>query len=187
MQRFLIFALLISFNSAWAENCSYSIKKNAFKVEWTAFKTPLKVGVKGSFDKLGVKSDQKGTSLKDLLSNINFNIDGQSVNTNNKDRDKKISTYFFEPMGNTITGKLVSYDKKIINMSLTMNGVTKIVPLKAEIKNNEIIAQGHIDVLDFSLEKSLAGINKACLELHEGKTWSDVSLQLSAKFKKTCK
>lgn len=184
--KLLIILLIISSNS-FAANCSYEIKKQDFKVEWVAFKTPLKVGVKGSFDKLGVTKNAKAKSIKKLLSGINFNIDGKSVNSNNKDRDLKLYKSFFALFGAKMSGKLVSYKKSILNMELTINGVKKIIPLKANLDNSTLTAAGVIDVLDFKLGASLASINKACLELHEGKTWNDVEVKLTAKYLKTCK
>lgn len=185
--KYLILLSLLSAN-VWAKDCQYTASAKDFKVSWTAFKTPLKVGVGGKFEKLGIKkSSYKAQSLKELISGVEFNIDGTSVNTGNKDRDKKIVKWFFKPFGAELKGKLLKYEKKIIKMALTMNGVTKIVPLKTEKTKSSLNAVGVIDVLDFNLAKSLQGINKACLELHEGKTWSDVGLKLAVSFTKSCK
>jgi polyisoprenoid-binding protein YceI len=71
------------------------IKKEDVKVEFVAFKTPLKVGVKGWFEELGIEPKYTGKNLKSLLSNVSFDINTNSVATGNKDRDKKIATSFF--------------------------------------------------------------------------------------------
>lgn len=192
MKTFLTLAamtlLLSSVNCSYAKDCLYSIKSEDIKLTWTAFKTPLKKGVPGTFKKYGIKKQYQGNGLKSLLESVSFDIDASSVDTNNPARDKKISKFFFGLMDKTnITGKFKSYQKKVLTVNLTMNGVNKDIPMQVITKENEIVATGFIDVLDFSLAKSLAGINKACLELHEGKTWSDVELQLNAKFSKSCK
>jgi hypothetical protein len=44
-------------------------------------------------------------------------------------------------------------------------------------------AQGYIDILDFQGSKALASINKACFDLHKGKTWNDVSISFEMKIK----
>jgi len=185
MKLFIILAFVST--NLFAADCSYELKKEDLKVEWTAFKTPLKIGVKGSFDKLGVKKDAKGKDLASLLSGIPFLIDVQSVNTGNKDRDLKIYNYFFAPVGPTIKGEVLKYEKSVLKVAITMNGVTKIVPLKVTSEDSSFVADGVIDVLDFNLAFSLKGINNACKDLHEGKTWSDVSIKLSGKYTQTCK
>ncbi len=187
--KFTLFAILI-LNSAfsYAKDCSYLITSDDLKLEWTAFKTPKKIGVKGQFKKLGITKDLKGKTLKSLLEGTEFNIDATSVHTKNESRDAKIVKSFFKVMksGAKITGSIKKYAKKTLIVSITMNGVTKDVPLSVELNNDKLEAVGYIDVLDFALNKSLAGINKACLELHEGKTWNDVKLELEARFSKFC-
>ena len=186
--KFLIATLLTFSLSSYAQDCTYTIKSQDVKLKWTAFKTPLKKGVPGSFNKYGIKKQYSGKTLREALTSVKFSIDTKSVNTKNEARDAKIAKFFFGNMaGDKITGRLKSWSKKVLTVELTMNGITKDVPLEAEVEGNEFIAEGHIDVLDFSLAKSLAGINKACLELHQGKTWSDVELELKAKFLKSCK
>lgn len=182
----MLFTMLLSTN-LWAKECQFTSSPKDFSVSWTAFKTPLKVGVNGKFEKLGIKKVNKGNSLKELLTGVEFNIDGTSVNTNNKNRDKKIVKYFFKPFGAELKGKLLKYEKKVLKMALTINGITKVVPLKVKKDKSTLTGTGYIDVLDFNLMKSLSGINKACLDLHEGKTWSDVGIKLVLNYKKSCK
>ena len=71
-------------------------------------------------------------------------------------------------------------------LALTLNGQTKEVPLTYTFEGNKLEAQGAIDVFDFVLNDQLAEINKACYALHEGKTWNDVGIALSAQFS-SCK
>ena len=182
-----ITVLLMSLNGF--AKCEYSIDPKDINVSWTAYKTPLKIGVGGAFTKLGVDSVKTGASFGDLLSGIDFKIDATSVSTKDTGRDAKIVKFFFIPMkgGATIKGKTLKYEKKILKVAMTLNGVTKVIPLKVETEKSVFKASGVIDVLDFALSGSLAGINKACEVLHEGKTWSDVAISLSAKYTNTCK
>lgn len=187
MKHILILIALIT-NIALAKDCTYKIAKEDFKVSWTAFKTPLKVGVGGAFTKLGT-ANESAKSFNELLTGIKFNIDTKSTSTKNPDRDKKIVTFFFENMmgGTNISGTTESYAKKVLKIKFNMNKKSLTIPLKVTKTNNSFMAEGVIDVLDFGLNKSLAGINKACYELHEGKTWSDVGIKLEAKYTKVCK
>jgi hypothetical protein len=62
-----------------------------------------------------------------------------------------------------------------------MNGITKSVPMKYSFANGIFSAKGTIDIFDFSASKALSSINKACFDLHKGKTWNDVSIAFSTK------
>ncbi|MAX66856.1 MAG: YceI family protein [Bacteriovoracaceae bacterium] len=180
-------SLILNLNS-YAKECYQTAAKN-FKVEWTAFKTPLKAGVKGSFRDLGLKKETyQGKNLKNFLEGIEFSIDTASTTTKNTARDATIVKHFFQKMngGLNINGKIESYNKKVVTVKLTFNEVTQSIPLKVSTKKNSIIARGTIDLLDFSLNKALASINKACYELHEGKTWNDIDLKLKIKLDKKC-
>ena len=57
------------------------------------------------------------------------------------------------------------------------------------ISDDQVVAQGKINVLDFKMQKSMAGINskEGCLLKHgKGGSWPDVDLKLVAPFKKKC-
>ena len=75
-----------------------------------------------------------------------------------------------------VTVKDVSKD--VITMDLMLNGKKKEIPLTYKMDGMKLVATGHMDILDFGMSKQLSAINKACYALHEGKTWSDVSLTL---------
>lgn len=153
-------------------------------VKWTAFKTPAKVGVSGEFSKFKFDGKTNGTSIKDIVYGLGLKIDHQSVNTGNESRDGKIAKFFFSTSKNAeIIARVTKISDKNITLKINMNGVDRDVPMSYSILGNELKAQGVIDVLDFTMNKQLAAINKACYALHEGKTWSDVGLELTAQFK----
>ena len=187
MKRILLLLLLIP-SISFAKKCVMHADKNEIALSWIAYKTPLKAGVGGKFTKLGIRNDLKGEKLSELLTGIQFDIDSSSTSTGNTDRDGKIVKFFFRKMvkGLMISGKTEKYSKKILHTKLTMNGVTKTVELKVEKLKNMITATGVIDVFDFNLYESLKGINKACYDLHEGKTWNDVKVILEIKLKESC-
>lgn len=187
------FILLISFMpTAYSKkkNCVYTSLAKDAKVNWTAFKTSQKLGVKGTFNDLGINSDLSGANLSDLLGPAKFMIDTKSVNTNDATRDKKISDFFFGTFigGPKIEGFVKSVVEKdnIINLSIKMNSTEKVVPLKYTFKNKTLKASGFIDVFDFGLNAELKSINKACDLKHEGKTWNDIGIELVAKITKKC-
>lgn len=179
----LFFALSFSFISS-----ATCFKKEDVTVQWTAFKTPSKVGVNGWFKDLGLKDQYQGEDITSALEDINFEIDTNSTNTKNAGRDLKIVNFFFKKAkGEKITGKIKNISDSETILTLKMNNKEVEVPLTNTITKNEFIAKGVIDIFDFNMHESLKGINQACEQLHLGKTWNDVEVMLKVIFKKTCK
>jgi len=153
-------------------------------VEFKAFKTPLKIGVKGGFDKIALHS-KEADSLNGLLLGTSITIDTASVDSKNPGRDKKLVHSFFEVQGvKNIEAKIVKVDAKVLTVAITMNGKTLDIPMKYENEHNEIEAEGVIDLADFGMLPSLKAINTACYEKHQGKTWQDVELEFELKYRK---
>lgn len=179
----LMTILFLSFQTQ-ADDC-VNIDNNDVEVKFVAFKTPAKVGVGGALKGFQIMKDKKAKTYKDIMKSASISIDGDSVYTNNKARDKKIVKNFFQNAkdGGDIKAVVTKMSSKKMKMDLTFNGITKNIPMTYKFENNTFNAKGFIDVLDFSASKSLKAINKACYALHEGKTWSDVELELVAKFK----
>jgi hypothetical protein len=193
MKILISFLLLYAMwhNSLFASDCTYSIKQDGVKVKWTAFKTPAKAGVSGIFKKLGMSKHGMGKSLKGVLTGATYKIDTESIFSKNPGRDIKIAKFFFSTLegGPQISGEILGMDpkKKRISLQVKMNDIVKTVPLSYSIQRNKLVAKGHIDIFDFAMGDELKALNKACFEKHEGKTWSDVSIELQAKFIKKCK
>jgi len=64
-----------------------------------------------------------------------------------------------------------------------MNEVTKTVPMKYEIKDKKVVASGVIDILNFSMSESFAKFAKECFDLHNGKSFSEVTISFELPFK----
>ena len=185
----LLISLSISTSAMAAGNdCTYQIDSENVDIKWEAFKTPAKVGVGGQFKKVSINSKKKGKSISDIVNSAKIVIDASSVSTKNKGRDLKIAKFFFSTMegGSKIDVRTVETTRDKILISVTMNGQTRDVPLRYKELKENFEAEGVIDVLDFAMSDELAAITKACEQKHEGKTWSDVNIKISAKFKKMC-
>jgi len=164
-------------------------------VSWMAYKTPAKAGVGGMFDSVKYKAiAPEGNNFREILVGSSVVIDTSSVNSNHKSRDATLVKFFFKQMNDSkIKAKIVDIksDKRmrgkpktgVMSVDVTMNGVTKKVPMSYVFDNGDLSASGHIDILDFSASKALSSINKACYDLHDGKTWSDVAIGFSTKIK----
>jgi len=192
MQK-IVLSLILAFGLAQA-NCSFS-QPTEVDVTWKAFKTPLKKGVGGHFKTVNFASDVKSAkALNTLLVGSTVNIDVASVDSKNPGRDVKLLNAFFKKMaGPHIKAKIISLKRDkdarksgIVMTSVTMNGVTKEVPMRYAFNNGVLSANGVIDLIDFNASPALQSINKACFDLHQGKTWSDVNIGFTMKIAASC-
>lgn len=170
--------------------CTLDYVKDGSTLAWTAFKTPKKVGVTAKFTDFTINA-KNSKSIEDLLSSATFEVNSQSVDSGDKGRDAKIQQFFFKKMlsGTKITGKVLKVADSMADVELTMNGTTKTTRMTVQYDEpmSKVNLKGSIDVLEFGLKDSLASITKACFEKHEGVTWPDVDLDLSANLKQNCK
>jgi polyisoprenoid-binding protein YceI len=186
----MVLGLTSSVSASSKSGCVLA-QKGKITVAWTAYKTASKIGVSGTFDKVDYKAVAKdGKNFREILVGSSVNIDTSSVNSKNTGRDIKLVKFFFKQMdSNTMNAKItdIKADKKlkdkartgVVTLDVTMNGITKSVPMKYSFANGIFSAKGTIDIFDFSASKALSSINKACFDLHKGKTWNDVSIAFS--------
>jgi len=134
---------------------------------WTAFKTPDKVGVPGSFNDIKLDGNM-------------FTINARTVNSNNEIRDAKLKTFFFDNLSDSlITGSYGTISNGKIPVTIKMNGIEKTFDFDFIETDTTNVVSGSIDILkDFSGNAALEAISIACKELHLNKTWSDVNLQV---------
>jgi hypothetical protein len=157
------------------------------KVSWKAFKTYEKAGVGGT---LGVDKFHSTPSktIDEVMIGNTILINTRSVNTANPSRDATLIESFFNVQKiATISGTIQSVKNSKAYVMITINQVTKLIPIPYTISNDTIIAKGSIDLGDFSMIPSLQAINKACYDLHEGKTWQDVEIGFEMPIKKECR
>ena len=162
----------------------FGYEANNVHVEFKAFKTPLKKGVKGTFDNIILHS-HKAKNFNEALLETSVTIDTSSINSKNTQRDEKLVASFFDVQGvKKIEAKIIKVEKKILVVAITMNDKTLNIPFKYEKEFREVEAEGVIDLADFDMLPSLQSINKACYDLHQGKTWQDVELEFELTFDK---
>jgi len=170
-------------------------QEGAVTVGWKAYKTPAKIGVGGLFNEVKyIPTAKEANNLKALLVGASVNIATNSVNSKNEGRDKKLDTLFFQMMNKeNITAKVVDIKAKsqetgkakagTIVINITMNGISKDVPMSYVYDKGMMHGEGYIDLFDFQASKALSSINKACFDLHKGKTWNDVAISFSMHIK----
>ncbi len=154
-------------------------------VKWTGFKTAKKIGVSGTFKdmKLDIK---KSSSLSDFLKSAKVEINAMTLDSKLPFRDKNItSTVFSQASAKAIKGSISSVDeaKKTLVLDVTMNAVTKQIPMTYTLAGGKVVAKGSLEILDFGMKSSFDAFAKKCGGFHAGKTFSDVALEITVPYK----
>lgn len=179
----ILLSLVLLLSSSLVYSACLETSSDKMTVMFTAYKTPLKLGVKAKFSKMSLAKPAKGASWSEATLNNTLTIDGSGIDSGDKARDKKIASFFFQNKKLEATITRISTKKKQLTMKVLMNGkLVKKVLMTYHFKNNVLNAKGNLDVFDFGMNKQLAALNRACLAKHEGKTWSDVTVNLKAVF-----
>lgn len=173
---------------------SYSTN-GAIGVTATGYKTAEKVGVGATFKEVKFTS-KANKDFAAFVKSMKVDINALSVNVLTVDelsalKNASISLLFQKKDGaksSTITAKVVGVKgddtKGTLDISITMNTVTKVIPFKYNVAEGKIMAKSNIDIFDFMLNKSFAAFAKECGSFHEGKTWTHVELNFSVPFTK---
>jgi len=177
------------------KSCLLILDNENVVVNWTAFKLSDRVGVGGTFDTVIVSGVTENETMVGAAATAQFDIITGSVNSNNTERDYKISDSFFGTMVNTatISGKILSLnDDGSGAISLTMNGVEKEIALDWKATSeNRLKLSAAINVNDWSAKPSLDSLNGVCTAVHTGKDgvsvlWPDVEIEVFADFTTDC-
>ena len=189
MNRFLV-TLLATVGLLQAE-CSVEML-TPVQVEWTAYKTPKKIGVDGGFLATVYHGNQTAPDVKTLLLKSRVQLEVNNVDTKDPFRDAKLVQFFF----NMMQGAVIEADVKSISgnndsgnlvITVAMNNRAIDVPLHYEVKDGKFRAQGVLNLLDFNAQEPLKMLTLNCYAPHEGKTWEDVAVGFSFDLKKSCK
>lgn len=182
LNKILLVALIIPLFFGCSNN-NISLDQNNVKVEWIAYKTTDKVPVSGTFNQVKIENLQEGSTPEEVLNGATFSIPVSSLFSNSEERDTKLKQLFFGVMKNTelISGKFIHAEKDS-RLSVTMNGVTREIPVQTVSVNNTFRLKGTIQLPEFETQEAMDSLNKACYELHMGgdgisKTWEDVAIE----------
>lgn len=157
-------------------------KELTHSLEWTAFKTPEKVGVKGTFSDIKLLDVKDAPTLEESLKGAAFIVTTSSVSTNDAGRDEKLKVEFFSKMVGNITGFFGEFKDGKVIVNLTMNGITKEKEFTYVDADDSVKINGSIDILsDFVAKGAFDSLHEACKDLHSGKTWTDVDIAVEIK------
>lgn len=172
----VLFASLLSLSFCFGVSLDTS-KTQAY---WTAYKFANKTGVKGTFKDIKFKFSN-GKGISGTLTGATAKAELDKVSTGNPVSEENLTLGFFQKFdGKDIRVKIEQViegeNQGTIRAKITMNKKTQFVPMQYEIKDNQLVAKGVIDVLSFNLNTALASLAEVCKDLHEGYTWSQVEV-----------
>ncbi len=193
MRKILLLTALLYSLSFGASGCLLKQQKSV-DVTWKAYKTFAKIGVGGEFTSVKyTPAAVEGRNFKELFVGSTVKIDKSKISTGNPARDETIVKMFFDKLeGETIEAKIVDIKslskhrkgeakKGIVTVEISMNGKKLPIPMNYTYKDGEFRVEGTIDLFDFGAKKALGSINRSCYDLHEGKTWNDVTIGFNTK------
>jgi polyisoprenoid-binding protein YceI len=195
MKTFFIILLLFFVScSPKQPKCEFSFNQEKTSIQWTAYKFTKMVGVKGTFNGFTVTGAKNSDTIEGAVKDIQFQIRTETVSTNNPERDPKIKDFFFGKFQNgLISGSFKEIAAGKATLSLSMNGVSKDVPVTYSITDNQKLkVNSKINVLDWNAKDSLDALNAVCSEQHKdtdglSKLWPDVDIEIQSEFSTTCK
>ena len=176
------------------KGCFYTYNHSSSVLEWTAFKFTEKKGVTGTFNEVIVESPEGSDDPQLLLSKLTFKIPTISVETQNEERNGKISGIFFKSLAtDTIRGSVKQLDLKkgTAQIDLQMNGIRKNVEGICAFNDGAFSFKATIDVNDWNGAESIKALNTVCKDLHtgtDGKSvlWSTVDLSFTTQLQSDC-
>ena len=166
---------------------TYSVIADSTKINWTAYKTTAKVPVNGQFTEIIIENVKKDSTALGALNGLKFKIPVNSLITNDTIRDKKLKEYFFGAMKNSsvITGTVHINKDNASTVDLTLNGITRELPIAYIVADNKVTIIGNMELDNWQAKVALEALNVVCKDLHTGddgitKTWSDVKIEVIA-------
>jgi len=113
-------------------------------------------------------------------------IEATSLESKNPGRNLNMtSTLFSLASSKLIKGTILEVNemKKSLTLNVTMNEVTKAIPMMYEISDSKIVAKGSIDILNFDMKSSFMAFAQKCAALHQNKSFSEVGIEFTIPYK----
>lgn len=180
-------------------DCSYKPVQEGFGMSFTAYGAPDKTYIV----KDNIFKDYTLTSESGLLKGASIELNTASLDTsatkNNGSggewpaafipmRDNNVINYFFNKFKhspNKIVATISAVNEDSLNLDVTMNGVSKTLPMSFTVENGNLVAQGKLEILDFA-PKAFKSLAAMCGGFHQGKSWSDIDLKFHVPVEKSC-
>jgi len=175
---------------AKSEAKMYSVEAASTAINWIAYKTTNKVPVKGQFNEVIIEESIKSSTPIESLNGLKFKIPVSSLFTNDTIRDGKLKNFFFGTLKNTtlISGIITVINETSGSVEITMNGISKTLPVVYIIKDKMVNIEAVMNLDDWETQMALETLNAVCKDLHTGddgisKTWNEVKIEVQTNLK----
>lgn len=159
-------------------------------LQWTAYKTTDKIGVKGTFKNIIIENSTKAESVENIINTTKFKIPTSSTFTGNEPRDVLIKNFFFGAMmdTDTIYGSFSSTKNGIGKVSIKMNNVVFENSFTYIFDNDSLKIKSTLELDNWNGYSALSSLHEKCFDKHTGadgvsKTWSDVDILITSVLK----
>lgn len=157
-----------------------STNKLESKLEWIAYKFEDKTPVKGQLTEMQIDYNKKGNTIEEKLSKATFKVNKESVFTDDEARDYTLKEYFFKKLIGDIHGEVGEMKEGNVEIILNMNDKSTSKLFTYTLEGNQVNFKGEIDIIkDFVAQTAFDSLHEACSVHHEGKTWTDVAIEVS--------
>lgn len=191
-KKFFFSSLLVAMASvSQAAQCDYTAKADEFKLSFTGYGFPDK-----SYDvKDNTFTDYKIDSPNGKLLNGSIVINSKSVDTSADKRNWDRNGDWPEPTvtlrnmnivnglfghfadEGAIKATVTGITADALELSVTMNGVTKTTTLAYTVEGGVLSAKGTVDLADYNTDAALKTFAALCSAAwHRGKTWTDIDI-----------
>jgi len=177
-------ALLMA-NTLQAKECFDAQKMD---VTWTSYKTMAKIGVGGDFSKVNLKViNKKAPTIESMLKGASVTLELRDIDAHLSLKNSNIAEFFTSKLDSkNIIAQIIAVDAKKMTLHITLNGITKTVPMFYTLKDSHIVAKGVIDAVDFELVPALRNLNKNVAG-HKNKGWNDISIGFDMPYTNSCR
>ena len=179
-----------------ADKCIYSFSDSTIKLFWAGYKTTDKLKVLGSFQEIKTNhSDQKFSSIDELVNGITFSINSKSSESGDPIRDANLRDYFFNYLTDNfqINGHVSEYTDAFVTANIDVLGMERLVKFSHSVANNILKLRALISLEELGATKAFNSIAEKCYDLHKGpdgisKTWDEVNVLIDVPLiKEDCK
>lgn len=172
--------VVVENNNSESSNKVIPAKESSYTktLQWTAYKMKEKVPVIGTFNSISLTNTQEEKPILESLQGAKFSCDGTTVSTGDTARDGTLTAFFFKRLQDTtIQGNFGKFENNKVPITFILDGKTVTKVFDYTLKGKELTIKGSIDILkDFGAEKAFTSLHRACYDLHEGKTWTEVDI-----------
>jgi len=160
---------------------------NKIDVTWTSYKTLAKIGVGGNFSKVDLKIVNKDASdVKKMLLNAEIRTSLEALDAKMDLKNSNIAKFFTANLADKVViAKVILVTNKKLDVSITLNKVTKTIPMSYTVEKGIVKATGVIDGLDYKLVPAL-GILNMNVAGHKKKGWNDIAIGFELPYDTSC-